>query len=89
MPPGILDDVNGPALGEPGIPLVKVVGFIGGNEGDVVGEFTPFGVVGIVETGGGGPTVVVDLTALEADDMPPLSENTISGAYGTLTMIAA
>lgn len=80
-PPDILDGENCAVLGEPGLLLVKPVELAGGSEGEVVGGAAPFGVVDIVEAGGGGLTIVVDSTALETDeDMLPVSENTISGA---------
>ena len=77
-------------LGEPPGLLTLVVGLAGGGDGDVVGDAALFGVVVIVDTGGGGPTVVDDCKALlsELGPLPP-SLKTMLGAYGSLTTMAA
>lgn len=71
--------------------LTLEVGLPDGGPRDVVGEkLMLLGVVvTVVETGGGGPTVVEDTISLELEDvLIPVSLKTIGGAYGTFTTIA-
>jgi hypothetical protein len=89
-PPLSLDGVFCCVVGESGGIMMLVVGLMGDCTGEVVGKPAPSGVVDIVDAGGGGSTVADDSTALELGvGLLPVSEKTISGAYGSLTTIAA
>ena len=83
----LLDGRLGPTLDEPA-GIFGVVDFADGNIGDVVVASPSFGVVYIVDAGGGDPTVVDDGAALDVGAFSG-SEKTMSGAFGSLTTIAA